>query len=60
MTSPKDVFMEFISLLPLNKDHSKLSFPVTGKDDFNRIFDYGCDSVVKRFEEDFENAFAKK
>jgi formate dehydrogenase major subunit len=52
----KDVFMEFISLLPQNKDHSNLSFPVTGKENFNRIFDHGCDSVVKRFEEEFENA----
>jgi len=60
LSSPKDVFMEFISLLPQNKDHSKLLFNATGEDDFNRIFDYGCDAVVKRFEEDFENAFAEK
>jgi len=57
LTSPKDVFMEFISLLPQNKDHSKLSFRMTKNDDYNRTFDYGCDSVVKRFEEEFENAF---
>jgi formate dehydrogenase major subunit len=58
--SSKDVFMEIISLLSQKKDHSKLSFQATGEDDFNRIFDYGCDAVVKRFEEDFENAFAEK
>jgi formate dehydrogenase major subunit len=58
--SSKDVFMEFISLLPQNKDHAKLSFHITGNDDFNRIFDHGCDAVVKRFEEEFEKAFAEK
>ncbi|TRZ76010.1 MAG: hypothetical protein D4R97_01465 [Bacteroidetes bacterium] len=58
--SSKDVFMEFISLLPQDKEFSKLSFHATGEDDFNRIFDYGCDAIVKRFEEDFENAFAEK
>jgi formate dehydrogenase major subunit len=52
----KDVFMEFISLLPQKKDHLKLSFKTTENDDSNRIFDYGCDMVVKRFEEDFEHA----
>jgi len=56
-STSKDVFMEFISLLPQKKDHLKLSFQTTENDDSNRIFDYGCDVVVKRFEEDFENAF---
>jgi len=60
LASPKDVFMEFISLLPQKKDHSKLSFHATGEDDFTRIFDHGCDSVVKRFEEEFETAFPEK
>jgi len=60
LPSSKDVFMEFISLLPHKKDHSKLSFHATGEDDFNRIFDFGCDAVIKRFEEEFENAFVKK
>jgi formate dehydrogenase major subunit len=55
--SSKDVFMEFISLLPENRDHSKLSFHATGVDDFNRIFDFGCDFLVKRFDEEFENSF---
>ena len=55
---PKYVLMEIVSLLPQKKDHSPLRLKSTEKDDFNRIFNFGCDSVVKRFEEDFENAFA--
>ncbi|MCX6248145.1 MAG: molybdopterin-dependent oxidoreductase [Bacteroidetes bacterium] len=56
-SSSKDVFMEFISLLPQNKEHAKLSFRATGEDDLNRTFDFGCDAVVKRFEEEFDAAF---
>jgi hypothetical protein len=52
--------MDFVSLLSKNEGHPKLSFYATGEDNFNRIFDYGCDAVVKRFEEDFESAFAEK
>jgi formate dehydrogenase major subunit len=58
--SPKVVFLEFIALLPRDKETSKLSFHATGEDNFKRIFDYGCDAVVKRFEEEFENAFTEK
>ena len=54
---PKFVLMEIVSLLPQKNNHSRLNLKHTQKDDLNRIFDYGCDSVVKRFEEDFENAF---
>ncbi len=57
--SSKDVFMEFISLLPRNKDHGKLPFPATDKKESSRIFDYGCDAVVKRFEEEFNHALAE-
>ena len=52
--------MEFISLLPQKKDHLKLSFRVTGGDDFHRIFDHGCDAVVKRFDDEFEHTLAEK
>lgn len=54
---PKYVLMEIISLLPQKHDPPKLKLEHTKKDDAGRIFEYGCDSVVKRFEEDFENAF---
>ena len=58
--SSKDIFMEFITLLPQNKDHAKIPFPVTGKKEFTCIFDHGCDAIVKRFEEEFDHAFAEK
>jgi predicted molibdopterin-dependent oxidoreductase YjgC len=57
LCSPKDIFMEFISLLPGAKDHSKLMFRTTGSDDLNRVFDSGCDAVGKRFDDEFEHAF---
>lgn len=58
--SPKDVFMDFISTLGQKEHSSNLSFSPSGNDDDFRIFDFGCDSVVRRFEEDFENAFGEK
>ncbi|MCX6243657.1 MAG: molybdopterin-dependent oxidoreductase [Bacteroidetes bacterium] len=55
---PKFVLMEMISLLPQRREHGLLEFTVTGKDDSARIFDFGCDAVVKRFEDEFSNAFS--
>lgn len=52
--SAREVFLEIISLLPKSKGHQKIPFTFTVEDDLNRIFDFGCDSVVKRFEEEFE------
>jgi formate dehydrogenase major subunit len=59
LCSQKDILMEFISLLPNGKDHSKLMFRTTGSDDSNHLFDSGCDAVVKRFETEFETSFTK-
>jgi formate dehydrogenase major subunit len=55
---PKYVLMEMISLLPQKKEHGKLKFSLTGHDDSVRIFDHGCDALVKRFEEEFGNALS--
>lgn len=54
--SIKDVMMELISLLPVEKTAEKLQFMYTHDQNCNRMFNYGCDVVVKRFEEHFENS----
>jgi len=55
--SAKEVFLEFITLFPGNKDHTQLHMNITDKDDNCRIFDYGCDNLVKRFDEEFKLSF---
>jgi predicted molibdopterin-dependent oxidoreductase YjgC len=35
----------------------KYNFSVTDNDDYNRNYDYGCDYIVKSFEEGFRKAF---
>jgi len=57
--STKDVMMEAISLLPAEQKAEKLQFNYTQDQNCNRMFNYGCDAVVKRFEEHFENELKK-
>jgi formate dehydrogenase major subunit len=51
-----DVMMEAISLLPEKKENQKLAFVFTQDSNCNRFFDYGCDVINKRFEEEFAEA----
>ena len=48
-----DTMMEAISLLPSIAENKKHRFIFTKIDNYNRIFDYGCDNVVQYFEEEF-------
>ncbi|MFO8054563.1 MAG: FAD-dependent oxidoreductase [Bacteroidales bacterium] len=48
-----DAFMEAVSLLPASESAKNIPFQKCGKDGSLRIFDYGCDYVVKRFEKEF-------
>ena len=57
LSFPKYVLEEIISLLPHGKEHEKLQFKFTQHDDFYRIFDHGCDAVVKKFDMEFEESF---
>ncbi len=55
-----NVTIEMVSMLnPNGKENKekphKLNYTKT--DDFNRMFDYGCDNLVKRFEESFNKSF---
>ncbi len=52
--NPKDIFMEIITLLPEKKDHGKLLMRPTKEDNNKRFFNFGCDSVTERFEEEIK------
>ena len=54
-SSRDGIFEEIISLLPHGKSHSKIELKLTGEDDEVNYFDYGCDAVVRMFDEEFEN-----
>jgi predicted molibdopterin-dependent oxidoreductase YjgC len=49
----KDVMMEAISLLPEKTTKEKQIFNHTDNCNCSRMFNYGCDTIVKRFEEHF-------
>lgn len=54
-----DVMMEAISLLPGKESLLQFSFIHTEIDNQQRLFNFGCDSIVKYFEDSFENAFSQ-
>lgn len=52
-----EVIFELASLLPKYCSSGKLKFRITLSDNFNPLFNYGCDILNKRFDEEFPNAF---
>lgn len=54
--SVKDVMMEAISLLPLQRT-DKFTFRPTNECKTHKLFNHGCDSLVKRFDDEFNNSF---
>jgi formate dehydrogenase major subunit len=57
LTDVVDVMMESINLLPTIEESSKHLFCLTSDENQNRMFEYGCDHLVKYFEESFEKSF---
>lgn len=49
----EDVRSEAMQLLPNTLEPEKYRFCYTNDNDFNRLFDYGCDIVSKRFDDEF-------
>jgi formate dehydrogenase major subunit len=49
----RNVLDEIISILPETTSDKTLKFQFTTDHNCNRMFSYGCDAVVKRFEEHF-------
>jgi formate dehydrogenase major subunit len=54
-----EVRKEIYTLLPDQKEKSKYAFVFTEKENLNKSFKYGCDFVVKYFDENFEKSFVK-
>lgn len=52
-----DVLMEAMSLFPEKSNHLKYKFQTTQQDNFRRMFNYGCDNLIKRFEDYFAKSF---
>jgi predicted molibdopterin-dependent oxidoreductase YjgC len=55
----EDVMMEILSLLP-DEESDSYHFTYTNEDNSNRMFNFGCDALVKTFDEDFHQALNKK
>ncbi len=58
-SNPIDIFMEVITLLPEKHDEEKLQLCITEKDNQQRRYNFGCDTVSRIFEEEFERKIAK-
>jgi predicted molibdopterin-dependent oxidoreductase YjgC len=52
-----DVMMEAINMLPQEEENKKHVFRNTDNDNPNKLFEYGCDYIVKYFEDGFNKAF---
>jgi len=59
MTDVDGVMSEVVSLLPEN-NNLNFTFTYTEKDNNQRIFNYGCDSIVKSFEDYFSERMKVK
>ena len=52
-----EVLAEIMSLLPAANEPVQYHFALMGDDNPGRMYDHGCDYIVKRFDEEFERAF---
>ncbi|MDA3780811.1 MAG: molybdopterin-dependent oxidoreductase [Bacteroidales bacterium] len=58
LKSSNDVRSEAMSLLPKNQKNT-YSFSITDGDNFKRMFNHGCDYIVKYYDDQFDDAFDK-
>ena len=58
--NPIDTFMEVVTLFPENPGGQKLKLQITLKDNHYRRYNYGCDALTKKFEEEFEQAMSQE
>jgi anaerobic selenocysteine-containing dehydrogenase len=56
LDTAQDVFMEFVGQLP-QEEKSKYEFHIGDEDSPLRNFNYGADSIMMRFDEEFKAAF---
>jgi hypothetical protein len=57
--TPDAVMSEIIKLLPAGDKEEKFVFLSTKENNDCRIFNHGCDYIVKHFDDEFDNAFDK-
>jgi formate dehydrogenase major subunit len=57
LNNREDIISEIISLLPEVTSAENLSFTYTNKCNTNRRFNHGCDSLVRRFKQEFNANF---
>lgn len=53
------VMAEIVKLLPTGDQEQKLEFNMTAEINDCRMFNHGCDFIVKHFDEEFENTIEK-
>jgi len=56
LDTAQDVFTEFVGQLP-QEEKSKYEFHIGTEDSPQRNFNYGADSIMMRFDEEFKAAF---
>lgn len=56
-SSPDAVMTEIVKLLPSGEKNIEYVFQATAENNDCRLFDHGCDFIVKHFDEEFYNAF---
>lgn len=57
--TPDAVMAEITKLLSAGESEHEYQFRITREINDCRMFDHGCDNIVKRFDEEFKNAFEK-
>ena len=57
--NPDDVMSEAFSLLPGDEQDDLFDLIHTESDNYNRLFEHGCDYLTKRFDEEFEKAISE-
>jgi len=58
-SNPDELMSEIVSLLPDAGGKDKFVFQISEETNNCRMFNHGCDNIVKRFDEEFDNAFDK-
>jgi predicted molibdopterin-dependent oxidoreductase YjgC len=58
-SKPEATMAEIAKLLPSERTETKYSFVITKENNDCRMFNHGCDYIVKRFDEEFNRAFDK-
>ncbi|MCK4569234.1 MAG: FAD-dependent oxidoreductase [Bacteroidales bacterium] len=56
-SKPEEVMSEIVSLLPEAGEEDKFIFRTTEEINDCRMFKHGCDNIVKRFDDEFDDAF---